>query len=126
VTAGRWLAIVIAFLVLLGVGYVPWRLAKDRQRFKVKEVSLRDDLSAMRKAIDHFHKENQRYPRTLQELLPKYLRSTPIDPITGKSDWRVVTEDDVQPNSDFTSSATKTESYVIDVHSAARPPYSEW
>jgi sensor domain CHASE-containing protein len=126
VTAGRWLAIVIAFVVLLGIGYVTVRLGIDRQNYKEREVVLRQELQQIRDAIAAFHKAEGRYPHNLQELMPKYLRSIPRDPLTNEQDWRLVTEEDVQPNTDFTSSPTKTESFVIDVHSAARPPYSEW
>jgi hypothetical protein len=124
VTAGRWLAIIIAFVSLLGSGFVTWRLLKDRKDHYAREATLRAELTMMRTAIADFRKTNGRYPRTLNEALPKGL---PVDPITtSATTWRVMTEDDVQPNSDFTTTATKTESYVIDVHSGARAPYSEW
>ena len=126
-TAGRWLAIVIAVLILFGSGHVTWRLLKDRKEHFARQATLRDQLSVMRKAIETFHNEKKRYPHTLQELVPQYVRQIPVDPITASSTtWRVTTEDEVQPNSDFTTTTTKTESYVIDVHSGARAPYSEW
>jgi hypothetical protein len=126
VTAGRWLAIVIAVFVLLGIGYATVRLGIDRRTYKEHENALRAELHNIRGAIAAFRKANGRYPHTLEELRPTYLRAIPVDPLTREANWRLVTEDDVQPNTDFTSSQAKTESFVIDVHSAARPPYSEW
>jgi hypothetical protein len=123
-TAGRWLAIVIAFLVVLGVGYTTWKLSQDRKAHFAREAALRSELAKMRKAIADYRQANGRYPHSLDEL---YAQRIPVDPIThSATTWRVVTEDDVQPNTDFTTSTTKTESYVVDVHSGAGAPYSEW
>jgi hypothetical protein len=123
-TAGRWLAIVIAFFVVLGVGYATWKLSRDRDAHFAREAALRHELTSMRKAIADFRRANNRYPRTLDEL---FHGRVPVDPIThSATTWRVETEDDVQPNTDFTTSATKSESYVVDVHSGAGAPYSEW
>ena len=123
-TAGRWLAIIIAFVSLLGSGFVTWRLLKDRKQHYAREATLRAELTTMRTAIANFRKTTGRYPRTLEEALPKGL---PVDPITTSAKtWRATTEDDVQPNTDFTTSIGKTETYVIDVHSGASAPYSEW
>lgn len=122
--AGRWLAIVIAFVVLLAGGYATWRLNRDREAYFAREVALRHQLASMRKAIADFHTANGRYPRSLDEL---YRGNVPVDAMTNSSSsWRVITEDAVQPNTDFTTTTTKTESYIIDIRSGARPPYSEW
>lgn len=124
--AGRLLAIIISFAVLLGGGYAAWRLSKDRSTLKNNEAVLKQQLATMRAAIRSFHAAEGRYPRSLEELVPKYLRAIPTDPMTRATDWREVTEQTVQPSGDFTTNSTVTESYVIDVHSAAHPPYSNW
>lgn len=121
-TAGRWLAIVIAFVVLLAGGFATWTLSRGRKEHFAREAALRAELAKMRKSIADFRSAHGRYPRALAEVGP-----VPVDPIThSATTWRVITEDDVQPNTDFTSTATKTESYVVDVRSGAPPPYSEW
>lgn len=52
-----------------------------------KETALREDLSVMRAAIDHYFGDRGKYPDSLQELVSaRYLRSVPADPITGASD----------------------------------------
>ena len=56
-----------------------------------KETALRQSLSVMRGAIDHYHADLGKYPDSLQDLVTKrYLRSVPSDPITGLADnWLV-------------------------------------
>jgi hypothetical protein len=125
-TAGRWLAIVISLVALLGGGYATWRLSTDRDLHLQREAALKDTLQAMRKAIDAFHDANGRYPRSLQELVPKYLRHIPVDPVTHRANWRLITEQTVTPSTDFTTSPAQSETYVIGVQSAAGKPYSDW
>src|SRR2546421_996539 len=62
---------------------------KNAQR-KAQETALRDDLTQMRKAIDNFYADKQRYPHDLNELVPDYLRKIPPDPITKQPDWESV------------------------------------
>jgi general secretion pathway protein G len=63
-----------------------------------KESALKQDLYVMRKAIDDFYSDNNRYPEDLNELLTlKYLRNIPKDPYTQRNDtWIIVaaTSDD--------------------------------
>jgi general secretion pathway protein G len=84
------------------------------------DEAVKQQLARMRAAIAAFKSDNGRYPRTLDELAPKYLPAIPVDPATkSNKTWRVITEDVVQPSQDFTGSTPKTESYVIDVQSGA-------
>jgi len=126
VKAGRLVAILISLVVLLGGGYASFRLSMDRREHKGREAVLRRNLAMMRTAIKTFHDDQGRYPRSLDELVPRYVRSIPRDPMTNERDWRVDTEQVVLPSGDFTTNSTVTESYVVDVHSAGRAPYSSW
>jgi general secretion pathway protein G len=94
------------------------------------DAALKDNLFQMRKAIDNFYETQKRYPYTLEELVPNYLRRIPVDPVTGSAKtWRLVTEETVQPNADFTTATTATTEPrpgIIDVHSGAGKPYSEY
>ena len=81
---------------------------------------LKQHLAQMRAAIAQHKTDTGTYPRTLQDLVPRYLRTIPADPVANSAEWRVTTEETVQPSSDFqTSTATVTPSVVIDVHSSA-------
>lgn len=57
-----------------------------------REVSLKQDLRAMRDAIDKFYSDQSRYPATLDELVDRrYLRAVPADPMTQRGDsWVLV------------------------------------
>ena len=46
------------------------------------------DLFVIRRAIDAYSQDQQDLPGSLQALVDKgYLRSIPVDPITGRKDW---------------------------------------
>lgn len=89
-----------------------------------KETSLKQSLSVMRTAIDHYKGDQGKYPESLQELVTaKYLRSIPPDPITGAADqWQVETG----------SGEAGQSGGVKDVHSSAPgngkdgTPYASW
>jgi general secretion pathway protein G len=56
-----------------------------------RETALRKSLSVMRGAIDHYHGDRGKYPESLQELVAaRYLRSIPVDPVSGAADQWVV------------------------------------
>jgi len=59
---------------------------------KAKEATLKQSLSVMREAIDKFYGDNERYPKSIEELVSKkYLRAVPVDPITDTNDsWTIV------------------------------------
>jgi general secretion pathway protein G len=118
---GRRLAIILGVIMILGAVYGTHIIRREKIRHFQRAVALQDNLASMRKAIDSFHAAEGRYPRTLDELVPKYIRRIPPDPVTGSaSTWRVTTEETVQPSSDFlTATAPKTEKYIVDVHSGA-------
>jgi hypothetical protein len=122
---GRLLAIGLALIVLLGGAYAYWTLRNDRAIHDTKDASLRIQLTQMRGAIRKFREDKGRPPHSLEELTPDYLRRIPVDPVTGRADWKVDTEEVIAPRSDFSATTTPApQSYVIDVHSAAGPPWS--
>ncbi|HEY0141115.1 MAG TPA: type II secretion system protein G [Thermoanaerobaculia bacterium] len=107
--------------------------ARERKQQRGREVALKDNLFHIRKAIDNFHADKKRYPASLEELVPNYLRMIPPDPITGVADWRLITEETVAVTHDFTTAeAPKPVVSVLDVKSKAPgagadgKPYSEY
>ncbi|HLJ74473.1 MAG TPA: type II secretion system protein [Thermoanaerobaculia bacterium] len=104
---------------------------------KAREAALKDDLFEMRKAIDNYYADKQKYPDGLQTLVSeKYLRAIPKDPITMKADW-VEIQNSTDPN-DPTATDTSGDAAqamtpgVSDVHSNATgngldgTPYKDW
>lgn len=56
-----------------------------------RETALKQSLSVMRSAIDQYHGDRGKYPETLGELVSaRYLRSIPVDPISGAADQWVL------------------------------------
>jgi len=113
------LMVVMAAIGLLLAITVP-RYAEHVDR--AREVVLRQNLAAVRDAIDKFYADRGRYPAALQELVQaRYLRQLPVDPVTDRIDtWVLV-------NSDSGAAAG-----VSDVHSGAPgqardgSPYASW
>jgi general secretion pathway protein G len=78
--------------ILAAVAVVQVRYAQR----KALEAALMQDLHEMRKAIDDFYADKQRFPNDLNELVPNYLRKIPPDPITKANDWEEVKNDATQ------------------------------
>lgn len=86
------LMVVMAAIGLLLAITVP-RYAEHVDR--AREVVLRQNLAAVRDAIDKFYADRGRYPAALQELVQaRYLRQLPVDPVTDRVDtWVLVGSD---------------------------------
>lgn len=121
---------IIGILAGVAISNVKWAQQKAR------EAALRHDLFEIRKSIDDYYADKQKYPDSLQTVVSeKYLRSLPKDPITQRSDWVEVqaTTDPTDPAAVDTSgdNASMTPG-IIDVHSAAPgngldgTPYHDW
>ena len=96
-------------LILIIVAAVGCRERHEAER----AAALKSTLTGMRNAIAKFRKDHGRHPYSLDELVPNYLRSIPTDPITQARTWRLVTEDTVQPSSDFTTGTVAASRPVI-------------
>jgi len=56
-----------------------------------RETALRQSLSVMREALDHYYGDTGHYPESLEDMVTqRYLRSLPEDPVTGRNDMWVV------------------------------------
>lgn len=62
---------------------------------KSREAVLRQNLALTREALDKYYGDNGKYPDTLEDLTRRrYLRSLPMDPITGfATTWLIVPPD---------------------------------
>ncbi len=63
---------------------------------RAKESVLRTDLRLLRESIDKFTADTGQLPESLQQLVDtRYLRSVPVDPITGSAaSWVLVAPPD--------------------------------
>jgi len=74
------MAIVSALLTIVAPRYL-------RQADRAKEAALRENLGAMRLALDQFSSDRGSYPERLDELVAqRYLRAMPLDPVTERRD----------------------------------------
>jgi general secretion pathway protein G len=60
-----------------------------------KNSVQRQNISAIRDAIDKYYGDQGKYPTTLDDLVDKhYLREIPVDPLTDHRDWVAVAPTD--------------------------------
>lgn len=112
---------VITILVSMAVPYYQKTLIRS------KESLLKNNLFTMRTVIDEFTIDKGKAPQSLQDLVQEgYLRSVPVDPMTGSEQtWKIVMEDAM-------TSVNQTEPGIFDVHSGSDKtslegtPYAEW
>jgi general secretion pathway protein G len=112
------LIIVVTIIgILAGIAMVQVR---NMQR-KAREAALMSNLHEMRKAIDNFYADKQRFPSNLDELVPDYIRKVPSDPITQDTDWEEIVEtpdpDAPQETDEF---GAPMQAGVMDVRSRAQ------
>ena len=116
--------------ILAGIALINVRTAQT----KAREAALKENLFQMRKAIDNFYADKQRYPASLEELTPNYIRRIPADPITMQTDWETVMDDPLSLDGEMSADTdpnAMTQPGVIDVKSRAEGqtldnvPYNE-
>src|ERR1700691_2857750 len=118
------LMIVMAIIAVLMSVALP---IYNRSIMRSKESVLKNNLFTLRTVIDEYTFDKQKAPQTLQDLVSNgYLRSVPLDPITGSDQtWRVIIEDAV-------TSANQTDPGIFDVRSGSDlkslegNQFSEW
>ena len=85
-----------------------------------KEAVLREDLHAMRTAIDSYTVDKEKAPQTLDDLVQAgYLKAMPVDPFTHRTDTWLAVQDDSLMTID------QTQSGISDVHSGAQETASD-
>jgi general secretion pathway protein G len=106
------LLIVMAVIALLASIAIPRYLQSVRA---AKEAVLKEDLHVMRNAIDSYTVDKEKAPQTLDDLVQNgYLKSIPIDPISGRADtW-------ITGQSGNMTSIMETDGGIDDVHSGAQ------
>jgi len=119
------LMVVITIMVILITMAIP---IYNKTIIRSKESVLRTNLFTLRTVIDNYTYDKMKAPQTLQDLVSEgYLRSVPVDPMTGKSDWglRAVQDD---PDSDSWGGHNVFDVYSQSqaISSDGKTKYSEW
>jgi general secretion pathway protein G len=118
------LLIVIAIAVILaGVGLALYGNAVTR----AKEAALQEDLFQMRKAIDEYYADKQKYPSSLEDLVSeKYIRAIKPDPFTQSVDtWQTTMSEPDAANPSAETGIWNVNSGAPGTGSDGRP-YAEW
>lgn len=106
------LMIVMTIIGLLAAIAIPSYVNNVR---RAKEAVLREDLHTMRQAIDSYTVDKEKAPQSLDDLVQAgYLKTMPVDPITGRSDTWIPVQDDSLMSID------QTDPGIDDVHSGAQ------
>jgi general secretion pathway protein G len=86
------LVIVMAMIgLLLTIALPQYFHSIERGKNQVRQ----QNISVIRDAIDKYYGDNDQYPETLDELVAKrYLRSVPVDPVSGSTAWTVISSPD--------------------------------
>ena len=118
---GRKFLIAVVVILVGGVGLLMYgtKLMEERM-LRERDGILKQHLADMRQALQAYHEREHAYPESLDKLVPTDLPRIPVDPVTRKADWRLITEESVTPNDDFAAAQTpKSSSVIVDVKSAA-------
>ncbi|MDX2269885.1 MAG: type II secretion system protein [Bryobacter sp.] len=99
----------------------------QKSLIRARETVLKNNLFTMRTVIDEYTYDKQKAPQDLRDLVDAgYLRSIPIDPMTGRNDtWRTEMEDAL-------GSVNQSEPGIANVRSGSNDrslegtAYSEW
>ncbi len=116
------LVIAMSIMVILIAAGVP---AYQKIQLKARETVLKDDLRAMRRAIDMYAADKEKLPQSVEDLVNAgYLHEVPTDPLTGEADWEIETGEDTVSREGGQG--------MVDVHSNAAgegtdgKPYSDY
>ena len=110
-------------VILAGVGLTLYGTSVTR----AKEAALTEDLFQMRKAIDEYYADKQKYPSSLDALVSeKYLREIKPDPFTQSVDsWQTTMSEPDAANPSAETGIWNVKSGATGTGSDGRP-YSEW
>src|SRR5215467_3512023 len=108
--------VVLLIAILLGIAAPVYRSHVVHAR----EAVLKEDLYAMRQAIDQYTEDKNKAPQGLDDLVSAgYLKAIPRDPITNSTEtWQPVQEETVD-------SPEQTQTGITDVHSGSNQTSSE-
>jgi general secretion pathway protein G len=118
------LMVVLTIIVILITMAIPIYSNTIRRS---KEAVLKQNLFTIRTVIDNYTYDKMKAPQSLQDLVSGgYLRSIPVDPMTGSSDtWRTIMED-------YDQSVDQSDPGIFDVKSGSDKTgldgtaYAEW
>jgi general secretion pathway protein G len=117
------LVVMMIIVILAGTGTMLYTNSVT----KAHEAALLQDLTVMRRALDDYFADKNKYPPSLETLVEeKYLRAIPRDPFTQSTDTWQIELSEPEPGN------PSAEPGVFDVKSGSDriaidgTPYAEW
>jgi general secretion pathway protein G len=117
------LVVMVIIVILAGTGTMLYTNSVTR----ANEAALLQDLTVMRRAIDDYFADKNKYPASLETLVEeKYLRAIPRDPFTKSTDTWQIELSEPEPGN------PSAEPGVYDIKSGSDrmgidgTPYAEW
>ena len=115
--------VITIILILIGMGAARY----DKSVMRAREATLKQDLSAMRQAIDNFTLDKEAAPQSLDDLVQAgYLRNVPVDPITHERDWQTTFGDTVLSPDQVSGGIQDVHSNSPAVSTFEGTPYNSW
>jgi general secretion pathway protein G len=107
------LVVVMAIIgLLLTIALPQYFHSIERGKSQVQQ----QNIAVIRDAIDKYYGDNGQYPDTLDDLVAKhYLRSIPVDPVSGSTAWTPVASPDTSKSGVYDVGPAS------DVHPASAP-----
>ena len=122
--SSRFYKILVLSFIALTASCGAFKSGYNESELRARENVLKDDLLQMRKMIDQYAADQGKLPQSLDDLVKDdYLHQIPEDPITKKTDWKLITGED--PSS-------KGKRGIINIRSSSSEkstegkPYNEW
>jgi len=111
------LIIVITVIGILAAIAIPNLLLVPR---RAKEAVLRTNLREIRESLEKHYADQGRYPGSLEELVPKYLRRVPDDPFTkSNATWIPIFQEEDADGLGLGAEDPDAAPGILDVRSAA-------
>lgn len=118
----KLMTVIVIVASLMSIGMTIY----SRSIVRGKESLLKNNLFALRTVIHEYTWDKQKAPPSLNDLVSDgYLRQIPVDPITGKADWKIIRED-------HSNTVNQSEPGTFDIRSVSDKvsregtPYSAW
>lgn len=114
------MVVISIIIILISVAVVSYRTSV----LHAKESVLRQDLNAMRNAIDAYTYDKRKAPQALDDLVSgDYLKEIPKDPFTGQPNWEPHQEDNPTDPNQIGIDGVHSASEAV---SSEGTPYSSW
>jgi len=112
--------VIVASLISIGTPIYSRSIVRGKERV------LKNNLFTLRMFIHEYTWDKQKALPSLNDLVSGgYLRQIPVDPITGKTDWKVIWED-------HSNTVNQSKAGIVDIRSSSdkisleATPYSAW